>query len=413
MQMLQAAEALAKAELYMPPELRGKPADILALMFRARGMDIPLAVAWDELYATADGDVARRAKLVRALARRAGHRIDFVERDRFHAVAVVTTRDGDRHEVSFTLQEATERGYLDPSYEYVDAWTRMPEDMLVARVTTRAVNWFCPEVLLGMGSELPEHADDAQNASQVVEIREERRAQVNQVLRLVALSEKQPNGQVRLNLLRGLFMECRDAMLLDYDATGTGETSVRHVLTDAMRSADGLAREQSSGQAPTADPADGPQTLDDLRGLDAEAVAAEDDPDGEARRERAAADKEAEEAAYAEARAQAPAPEPEPVKKPRKRAAKKAAPKKATAKKTTGKASGRAQGGTAGASGAVAEGTARTDGSATQGSPAARSADRPAARPDDARLPCGCLVDEIISTGQHAAACTGRQGGTR
>lgn len=378
--MLQMAEMLSEAELYVPAHLHGKPADILALMVRARSLDIPLATAWDELYATKDGDVGRKAKLVRALARRAGHRIDFVERDRFHAVALVTTADGQKHEVSFTIQEAMERGYTDPSYEFSDSWTRMPEDMLVARVTTRAVNWFCPEVLLGMGADLAEHADDAQNASQVVEIREERRAQVNAVLRLLALSEEQPNGMVRLSLLRQLFMECRDAMLLDFSTDDSGMVSVRHVLTDAMRAADSLAKDQSSGEAPTADPADGPQTLDDLRGLDEpEAPEAEDAPP-----------------------APEPEPEPEPVKKPRKRAAKKTATKK-TATKT--------QAATAGASGAPGSATTGADASATQGSPAARPAARSAARPDDARLPCGCLTDHVIRTGLHSDVCTDGQGG--
>lgn len=387
-QMLQMAEMLAEAHLFMPSHLHGKPADILALMMRARGMDIPLAVAWDELYATKDGDVGRRAKLVRALARRAGHRIDFVERDRFHAVALVTLADGEKHECSFTITEAMERGYTDPSYEYADAWTRMPEDMLVARVTTRAVNWFCPEVLLGLGADLKEHADEPQNASQVVVIREERRAQVLQTLRLMQLTEKQPNGQMRLNLLRQLFMECRDGTLLDYGSDETGQVSVRHVLTDAMRAADTLAGEQSSGILDPASPDDGPKTLADLRGL------LEAETAGETPAETEPAD--------------APAPEPEPVKKPRKRAA-----KKTTAKKTASKE----QAGTGGTSGGQAEAGAPQAASKEQASaappasPAARPAARSAGRPDDDRLPCGCLTDHVIQTGLHADACTDAPGG--
>lgn len=412
-QMLQMAEMLAEAELFVPAHLHGKPADILALMMRARGMDIPLAMAWDELYATGDGDVGKRAKLQRALARRAGHRIDFVERDRFHAVALVTTADGHKHEASFTIQEAMERGYTDPSYEFADAWTRMPEDMLVARVTTRAINWFCPEVLLGMGADLADHADDPQNASQVVVIREERRAQVLQLLRLVQLADKQPNGSYRLGLLRQLFMECRDAMLLDYGTDETGMTSVRHVLTDAMRAADRLAADQSSGVLDPADPEAGPKTVDDLRGLlgEEEAPVAAPDPEPEPEAE-AAPDPE-------------PEPAPEPVKKPRKRAAKKPAPKKATEKQPDGMqadaagASGRPavpkqRDATSGAQGSAAVPKQRDAGSGTQDSPAARpvarSAARPAVRPDDDRLPCGCLTDDVIVTGVHCDACTDRPG---
>lgn len=386
-QMLRMAEELAKAELFVPPHLVGKPADLLALMVRARGLDIPLAVAWDELYATGDGDVGRTALLVRGLARRAGHRIDYVEHDRFHAVALMTMADGRQHEIVFTIQDAMEMGYTDPNYPHAEHWIKQPENMLIARVTTRAVRWYCPEVMLGMGVDLDMHSDETQTDTQVVAVREERRAQVVSALRLVPLTERQPNGVVRLNLLRELFMECRGATLLDYAADDSGALSVRHVLTDAIRAADTLAKAQAGGDAEAADPDGGPKTLKDLRGL----LEAEEGPAPEA--ETAPDDAPPAAAPKAAPRAKA------------KKAAKKTAsrPRKSTAAKpkATGSAKPRK-------TAQAAQGSAHAAPAPAPQQPAARPAGRPSARPDNDRLPCGCLTDHVISTGLHACGGDGR-----
>lgn len=404
-QMLRMAEELAKAELFVPPHLVGKPADLLALMVRARGLDIPLAVAWDELYATSDGDVSRTALLVRGLARRAGHRIEYVEHDRYHAVALMTMADGRQHEVAFTIQDAMEMGYTDPNYPHAEHWIKQPENMLIARVTTRAVRWYCPEVMLGMGVDLGMHSDETQADTQVVAVREERRAQVVQVLRLVKETERQPNGVVRLNMLQELFMECRGAMLLDYEANVVapgdgrkvpkGAPSVRLVLTDAMRAADALAKAQAGGDADAADPDDGPKTLADLRRM-MEAEAEETAPDTEA----------GETAQDAPPAAEAPKAAP---KAKAKKAAKKTAsrPRKSTAAKTRAAGSAKPR-----KTAQKAQGSAQGAPAPAPQQPAARPAGRPPARPDDDRLPCGCLTDHVISTGVHGPACADRKGGT-
>lgn len=379
-QMIQLAELLSEAELFVPPKLRGKMADIVALMVRARGMDVPLSVAFDELYDAGDGDVGKTARLQRALARRAGHRIDFVEHDQFHAIAVITTADGERHEVAYSIQDAIAMGYTDPSYPYASHWLKQPENMLVARVTTRAVNWYCPEVLLGLGAD-PMHADDqALNADTVVKVREERRAQVVEALALLELAAAQPNGTMRGALLRQLFMECRGSMLLDYGTPDDPAVSVRHRLVEALVAADKLAQAQGAGEAEPGDPDDGPKTLDDLRGLLAEPEAPE-----------------------AEAEPEAPAPEPEekPKRKPRKKATAKApskdqdgtaapadTPRPKTPRKTTQRPAKTSQPDT-------------KSQATTPGRPAARSG----ARPDGDRLPCGCLVDNVIIAGVHGDDC--------
>ncbi|MFC4328271.1 hypothetical protein ACFPC0_10585 [Streptomyces andamanensis] len=395
-QMMQLAELLSEAELFVPPKLRGRMADIIALMVRARGMDVPLAVAFDELYEAKDGDVGKTARLQRALARRAGHRIDFVEHDRYHAIAVITLADGERHEVAYSIQDAIEMGYTDPSHPNAAHWLKQPENMLVARVTTRAVNWFCPEVLLGLGADAMHADDQAVNADTVVQVREERAAQVTEALALLELAGAQPNGAVRGNLIRQLFMECRGAMLLDYGVPDDPAVSVRHRLVAALVEADKLAAAQSAGDVEAADPGGGPKKLDDLRGLLAQqAQASETGVNGD----EDAADKEAEQAARAEA--PAPGPEGKPKRAPRKRAAAKNPEKKP-------------KGTAAGADAPVPKKSRQTtqrpaktsqDDTSSQVTPSGRPAARPSARPDGDRLPCGCLVDSVITAGVHSKDC--------
>ncbi|MFE2934916.1 hypothetical protein [Streptomyces sp. NPDC059278] len=406
-QMMQLAQELSKADAYVPPELRGKPANIVALMMRARGLNIPLSVAWDELYDAGDGDVGRTAKLVRALARRAGHDLEYVEHDKFHAIALLTLADGRKHEVRYTIQEAVEMGLMDPARDGSEDWERQPENMLVARVTTRAVNWYCPEVFLGIGVDRGKPEDTSLNVSTVVEVREERRAHVRLLLAMTGAAGQQPNGAVRMRLLREVFMRARDGMLLDFAADDSGEQSVRHILVDAIRGADVLAKAQGAGEAEAADPATGPQTLDDLRSLveaefPKEPEAAPEEPKAEEKPKRRRAAKKTAPAAEKTQGATAPrAGAPAKAKVPRAR--------KAPAKK------------------AQAAGAPVVDvqpGAQPPGSPAGRAADRPGGRvvpaqaktTDEPRvneerkkreLPCGCLVDDVIRKGVHADTCRG------
>lgn len=247
-EMWKLAEALSKADTGLPKQFRGNPGNLLALMLRARALNIPLAVAWDELYGSGDGRMRETATLVRALARRAGHRIAYVEADDYHAVALIQCAgETAAHEVSFTIQDAQREGLTDPEYNSRHSyWDQRPKNMLIARVTTRGVNWYCPEVLLGLGGYLHDDEDDASEvpADVITTRREERRAKVDETLRAAKELEQQDDGHTRLNGLRMLFLQAREDEVLDHAVDDNTGHSVRHILTEKMRAADELSKTQ-------------------------------------------------------------------------------------------------------------------------------------------------------------------------
>ncbi len=369
-QMLKLAETLASADLYLPQEFRGKPGNLLAVMMRARALDIPLAVAWDELYVTGEEeDVAQTAKLARALARRAGHRITYVETTRTHAVALIQCAgEPQPHKVVFTLADAQAMGLTDPETNGDGArhWEQQPENMLVARVTMRGINRYCPEVLLGMGVR---HANDAPviDSDTLTTVRLDHEATVRRLLRLVRLAHRQANNAVLVQVLRGLFMVARQQGVLDFAADPEGTFSVRTVVTEAMIEADRLAKKQASGDAEPAPADSGPATLDELYQYEQEMNEAEEAAYAEADRRMQAQRAQAEEEAYAEAaqRAAQPAAPPSPPR-PRSRAAR---PRKTP-------------------------------------TPSARAGGRVGGRGSDDVLDCGCPRVQALITGTHTADCT-------
>lgn len=129
----------------MPEWLRGKPANILAVMFAAQALDIPLWTGVQGLYAEA-GSVAVEATLSRALVQRAGHLILVAESSPFHAV--VRLRRWDHPEVehvgSFTIQEATVAGLAG-----LDWYRKYPERQMIARATGQAVQLGAADVVNG------------------------------------------------------------------------------------------------------------------------------------------------------------------------------------------------------------------------------------------------------------------------
>lgn len=392
MQMMQMAELLAEAGTFLPEKLRKKPHNILAVMFHARSLNIPLAVAWKELYLARDGEIGRSARLERALARRAGHRIDYVEVDRFHATCLIYIKGEPKpHEVSFTWNEAQAMGLTEVSERTGkggEQYHKQPENMLVARVTTRAINRYCPEVTLGMPAGFDDMDEEwvMPDETVVSAAREERRERVEEVLHLVDLAERtQRDGATRLLMLRELFIATRDATLLDIQADDTGERSVRQVLTEKLKAANWLAQEQAAGRQEPFAAGDGPMTLLDLRGLWEEMNRPEGEP----------------------TEAEAPAEEA-PQEKPKRKARKKA----------PAKAKGDADQAPAGKASKKVPAPRKEPDANTDSSPAGRAADRPGGRAGDLphtlkpdpvqekrKLPCGCIVDDVLINDKHDADC--------
>lgn len=423
-QMMQLAEQLATATDFLPEALRGKPGNVLAVMLRARALDIPLAVAWDELYVI-KGSIGQSARLVRGLARRAGHRIAYVEHDRFHAVALIhCAGEATPHEVRFTFQEAVSMG-LTEANQYGkggENWDRQPENMLIARVTTRAVTWYCPEVMLGLGSAYVEGApeDLAPTSDLMDSMRADNQEKVDWALRMTGLIvAKQGNGAQRLELLRSVFLDARDHLVLDCAADADGMRSVRNLLTEHMRDADRLAKAQAAGEAPAVDAAEGPCGLDDLLALLNE--------DGTVKGEEEADPGDIDgpqDDPFPQGKAKAPVAKVEPDVPPKKARARKRVSKAVAVREAP--AGAPAPGATPPAPeapakepemAAEAQPPARSDadpagragGRAPGGAPIASTLRPEAVRPEDRRvLPCGCVVDDVIFMNKHTCAEFGK-----
>ena len=155
------ATALANATDAMPRAYRKQPgAVLLALAWsQQHGVDILTAI---QSVAFVEGRAVVDATMQRALCKRAGYELGItVGAD----AAVVTIAQGGRElgSATYTMGEAETAGLA-----HKTNWKHNPEDMLVARATTRAVRRFAPDVLLGML--VADEADEVDEGADVVAI---------------------------------------------------------------------------------------------------------------------------------------------------------------------------------------------------------------------------------------------------
>jgi hypothetical protein len=141
---MELAKALAVSGL-LPQHLQSKPQNILAIMYAARSIDVPLWQAIQSMQVI-NGKVGLSADLARALILRAGHTFRVVEStNEVATVEVVRKGDDYVHRASFTLDDAHAAKLTgNPS------WSKYPKAMLIARATTLIARNACADVLAGM-----------------------------------------------------------------------------------------------------------------------------------------------------------------------------------------------------------------------------------------------------------------------
>jgi hypothetical protein len=186
-EQLQLAQELAKAGI-VPTHLQRKPENILALMYAAQSVDIPLWQAVQGMQVIS-GKVGISADLCRALILRAGH-IFRVEESTETAATVVVIRKGDtfEHRASFTIDDAKRAGLTGGS------WNKYPKAMLIARATTLVARNACADVLAGMAYTPEELGADVDEDGRVIESREPSHAQL--VARTLEDDKKADRGPV-------------------------------------------------------------------------------------------------------------------------------------------------------------------------------------------------------------------------
>ena len=158
-EQVQISDRLSYAGAILPKHLRENPAAIHGVMLAARSLDLPMWTAFQHLHII-DGKVDMSVKLMRALVRRAGHRILPVV-DNAHKVVFKLDRCDDPYQHfygEFSMRDAATAGLLNK-----DNWLGYPRHMLRARATSTLVNLWCPEVLNGgayLIGERPEPGED-------------------------------------------------------------------------------------------------------------------------------------------------------------------------------------------------------------------------------------------------------------
>lgn len=144
-EQVQISDRLASAGSILPKHLRDNPAAIHGVMLAARSLDLPMWTALQHLFVV-EGHIEMSARLMRALVRRAGHRILPVV-DNAHKVVFRLERCDDNFAHfygEFSMKDAATAALLNK-----DNWLKYPRPMLRARATSVLINLWCPEVLNG------------------------------------------------------------------------------------------------------------------------------------------------------------------------------------------------------------------------------------------------------------------------
>lgn len=143
---LRRAQAIANAKQAVPASYRQNQGAVLLAMSWAesRGVDLLTTV---QTVSFIDGKPVIDATMQRALADRAGYRVAILEAS--PTTATVQISDKEAGEVlgsaTYTIDDAKRAGLTEKKN-----WKNNPEDMCVARATTRAMRRYAPVVMVGL-----------------------------------------------------------------------------------------------------------------------------------------------------------------------------------------------------------------------------------------------------------------------
>lgn len=153
---------LALASL-MPDAIRGKPADVLALLMYGQDLGLSPMQAIQGIYVV-KGKPQLSGTTWIALARKAGHKVRILEStDELCTVEITRVDDtGNPHRETFTLQDAVRAGlchikegkaFSRSSKGEPMPWESYTRTMLRNRAISGCAKFACPEVALGFGVE--------------------------------------------------------------------------------------------------------------------------------------------------------------------------------------------------------------------------------------------------------------------
>lgn len=138
---------LAKAKHAIPYRYRDSPSDLLAMMHWADTFDISLMVALNNLHFNPEGVGGMSAKLMHALALRAGHGVELIHSD--DKLCRMKLRRSDTKPsggAKWSILEAQKNGLMSKTNS---PWVGYPGDLLWARCMSRLLRRWAPEILMG------------------------------------------------------------------------------------------------------------------------------------------------------------------------------------------------------------------------------------------------------------------------
>lgn len=162
-EMMQVANFLQHS-LMLPPHLQGEPANLFAVMLKARALNVPMATAFDNIIVQ-DGRTGQTATLMQALVIRAGYQLFLAHNDdeqatvRAEREGIGPNQEGYAY-VSFTLGDAEKATLIKRTpdgkvtarskFDKPKPWELYTKDMLVWRAIARAAKYYFSDVLMGM-----------------------------------------------------------------------------------------------------------------------------------------------------------------------------------------------------------------------------------------------------------------------
>jgi hypothetical protein len=134
-----------------PMPLRGREADVLLVMMTGAEIGLTTMQSLRNLYVV-EGRIGMSAALIRGRCQKHAdcELFEVAEADAAHAVVEVKKRGwSERRLVSWSVTDAERAGLIKPD----SLWQRWPQEMCVARATTRAASMYFPDITAGLLSE--------------------------------------------------------------------------------------------------------------------------------------------------------------------------------------------------------------------------------------------------------------------
>lgn len=144
-QYMMLAERISRTAM-VPQTLRGKPDEVLAVVMYGAELGIGPMQALQQINFIA-GKPSASAELLRALVLEAGHQF-IVTADKEKATAQCKRKDwGEWQTTTFTLEDALTAGLIHGTNS---GWSKYPDQMMAARVTSKACRMWFADVISGM-----------------------------------------------------------------------------------------------------------------------------------------------------------------------------------------------------------------------------------------------------------------------